>query len=174
MIRAGQGLFWAIPRSVLWDNARRRCVGVGYYPTTCKQYNLNIILIISLTFSYLSAEFDYVTVPPGADPSVSAEDGGNGFDEIAASLFDNASYALGKKIRLYGRKFVVIGVLEKEGSSLFGGSKDTSIFIPSNVVRRIYGDNNKSLIPFIVIKPFLLIALLANVVLLVLCGCTLA
>tara|TARA_B100000795_G_scaffold74419_1_gene52801 strand:+ start:64256 stop:65512 length:1257 start_codon:yes stop_codon:yes gene_type:complete len=74
-------------------------------------------------------------------------------DEIAASLFDNASYALGKKIRLYGRKFVVIGVLEKEGSSLFGGSKDTSIFIPSNVVRRIYGDNNKSLIPFIVIKP---------------------
>ncbi|MFT4673922.1 MAG: putative ABC transport system permease protein [Patiriisocius sp.] len=74
-------------------------------------------------------------------------------DEIAISLFENVEYALGKKIRLYGRKFVVIGVLEKEGSSLFGGSKDTSIYIPSNVVRRIYGDNNKSVIPFIVIKP---------------------
>ena len=74
-------------------------------------------------------------------------------DEIAASLFDNVSFALGKKIRLYGMKFVVIGVLEKQGSPLFGNSKDTSIFIPSNVIRRIYGENNRAVLPFIVIKP---------------------
>jgi putative ABC transport system permease protein len=74
-------------------------------------------------------------------------------DEIAASLFDNVDIALGKKIRLYGRKFIVIGVLKKEGSGLFGGSKDTSVFIPSNMIRKIYGDNNKSVVPFIVIKP---------------------
>ena len=74
-------------------------------------------------------------------------------DEIASSLFEDAAYAIGKKLRLYGRKFVVIGVLEKEGSGLFGGSKDTSVFIPSNVIRRIYGDNNKAVVPFIVIKP---------------------
>ena len=74
-------------------------------------------------------------------------------DEIAASLFDNSAYALGKKIRLYGMKFIVIGVLEKQGSPLFGNSKDTSIFIPSNVIRRIYGDNNRRVLPFIVIKP---------------------
>ena len=74
-------------------------------------------------------------------------------NEIAASLFDDVSYALGKKIRLYGMKFVVIGVLEKQGSPLFGSSKDTSIFIPSNVIRRIYGENNRAVLPFIVIKP---------------------
>ncbi|MGB0950124.1 MAG: FtsX-like permease family protein, partial [Marinirhabdus sp.] len=59
----------------------------------------------------------------------------------------------GKKVRMYGRKFSVIGVLKKEGTGLFGGSKDTSVFIPVNVVRRIFGDNNKALVPFIVIKP---------------------
>jgi putative ABC transport system permease protein len=74
-------------------------------------------------------------------------------DEIATSLFGDAQFALTKKIRVYGRKFTVIGVLEKEGSGLFGGSKDTSVFIPVNVVRKIFGDNNKSIVPFIVIKP---------------------
>ena len=74
-------------------------------------------------------------------------------DEIAASLFDNSAYATGKKIRLYGMKFIVIGVLEKQGNPLFGNSKDTSIFIPSNVIRRIYGQNNRRVLPFIVIKP---------------------
>ncbi len=74
-------------------------------------------------------------------------------DEIAQTLFSSAPAAIGKKVRMYGRKFVVIGVLKKEGSGLFGGSKDTSVYIPVNIVRRIYGDNNKNLFPFIIIKP---------------------
>jgi len=74
-------------------------------------------------------------------------------DEIAQTLFGSAQAALGKKVRLYGRKFTVIGVLQKEGAGLFGGSKDTSVFIPVNKVRKIYGDNNKNLFPFIIIKP---------------------
>ncbi|MGB0789143.1 MAG: ABC transporter permease [Marinirhabdus sp.] len=74
-------------------------------------------------------------------------------DEIATTLFSTAGASLGKKVRMYGRKFSVIGVLKKEGTGLFGGSKDTSVFIPVNVVRRIFGDNNKALVPFIVIKP---------------------
>ena len=45
-----------------------------------------VFFIISLTLSHLFDEIDYVTVPPGADPAVSAEDGGNGFEEIAESL----------------------------------------------------------------------------------------
>jgi len=56
---------------------------------------------------------------------------------------------LGKKIRAYGRKFTVIGALEKEGAGLFGDSKDTSVFIPANMARRIYGDNNKFAVPAI-------------------------
>ena len=47
-------------------------------------FSFKLLIIISLTLSHLFAEFDYVTVPPGADPSVSAEDGGNGFEEIWA------------------------------------------------------------------------------------------
>ena len=56
-------------------------------------------------------------------------------------------------MRLYGRKFVVIGVLKKEGSGLFGGSKDTAVFFPVNMARKIFGDNNKSTFPQIIVKP---------------------
>jgi len=73
-------------------------------------------------------------------------------DEIAENLFGSLD-PLGKKVRLYGRKFSVIGVLKKEGSGLFGGSKDTAVFFPVNMVRKIYGDNNKSTFPQIILKP---------------------
>jgi putative ABC transport system permease protein len=73
-------------------------------------------------------------------------------DEIAKNLFD-ASDPIGKKVRLLGRKFVVIGVLKKEGTGIFGNSKDTAIFLPVNMTRKIYGDNNKSTFPQIIIKP---------------------
>ncbi len=74
-------------------------------------------------------------------------------DEIAKQLFGGAATAIGKEVRIYGRKFNVIGVLEKEGAGLFGNSKDTSVWMPVNVVRRIYGDNNKNTFPQIVVKP---------------------
>jgi len=73
-------------------------------------------------------------------------------DEIAENLFGTTD-PLGKKIRLLGRKFIVIGVLKKEGSGLFGGSKDTAVYFPVNMVRKIYGDNNKSTFPQIIVKP---------------------
>lgn len=73
--------------------------------------------------------------------------------EIAQKLFGNESTALGKEVRIYGRKFKVIGVLEKQGAGLFGNSRDTSVWVPVNVVRRIYGDNNKKTFPQIVVKP---------------------
>lgn len=73
-------------------------------------------------------------------------------NEIAENLFQNLN-PIGKKVRLYGRKFSVIGVLEKEGTSFFGPSKDGAVFVPVNLVRRIYGDNNKNTFPQIVVKP---------------------
>jgi putative ABC transport system permease protein len=72
--------------------------------------------------------------------------------EIAQNLFGQRE-ALRKEIRMYGQRFIVIGVLKKEGAGLFGGSKDTSVFLPVNVIRRIYGDNNKAAFPQILIKP---------------------
>ncbi len=73
-------------------------------------------------------------------------------DEIAKTLF-SSSNPLGKKIRLYGRKFTVIGVLKKEGAGLFGESKDTTVLLPVNMARKIFGDNNKSTFPQIIVKP---------------------
>lgn len=73
-------------------------------------------------------------------------------DEIASSLFGEAE-PIGKTVRMYGRKFNVIGVIEKEGAGLFGNSKDGAAYLPVNVVRRIYGDNNRGSFPQIVIKP---------------------
>lgn len=73
--------------------------------------------------------------------------------EIANKLFGDSQKAIGKSVRIFGRKFVIIGVLKKEGASAFGGSKDTNIYVPVNVSRRIYGDNNKNSFGRIVMKP---------------------
>ena len=72
--------------------------------------------------------------------------------EVAAGLFNNVE-PIGKKIRLYGQRFTVIGVLKKQGQSTFGDSNDIAVFFPVNFLRRLYGDTNKALTPAILIKP---------------------
>ena len=72
--------------------------------------------------------------------------------EIAKALFGDFE-PLGKKVRLYGQKFTVIGVVKKEGSGLFGDSNDESIFLPANYIRNRYGDNNASIKNIVIIKP---------------------
>ena len=73
--------------------------------------------------------------------------------EVAEGLFGNVEDAKGKKIRLYGQRFTVIGVIKKEGLSNFGESKDNTVFIPVNYIRRLYGDNAFMFTPVIIIKP---------------------
>lgn len=73
-------------------------------------------------------------------------------DEIANTLFEGTD-PIGKEVRIYGQRFNVIGVLNKQGEGMFGDSNDTSIFIPVNYLRRRFGDNNDTMTPVIVIKP---------------------
>lgn len=73
-----------------------------------------------------------------------------GYD-IANGLFGSAD-PLGKNIRLYGQRFTVIGVIEKQGAGFFGNSNDTSVYLPANFLRRMYGDND-AMTPVIVLKP---------------------
>ena len=73
-------------------------------------------------------------------------------DEIAKQLFENFD-PIGKNVRLYGKRFTVIGVLKKEGAGLFGDSNDTTVFIPVNFVRQLYGDSNTTLTNVIILKP---------------------
>lgn len=72
--------------------------------------------------------------------------------EIAKSLFEETD-PLGKKIRLYGQKFTVIGVIKKKGEGIFNDNQDTSAYIPVNFLRKLYGDNNDLITPAILIKP---------------------
>lgn len=74
-----------------------------------------------------------------------------GYD-VYENLFGNAD-PLGQQVRLYGRKFTVIGVLKKKGQSFVGSGHDTNVFISVNVVRRIYGGSNRGTFPQIIIKP---------------------
>lgn len=72
-------------------------------------------------------------------------------NEIANTLFPSQD-PLGKNVRLYGRKFVVIGVLEKQGTLTLGGGQDGTAYIPVNLFRQMFGDNIKAYTPVIVLK----------------------
>ena len=72
--------------------------------------------------------------------------------EVSRGLFEGYD-PIGQTVRLYGQKFNVIGILKKQGAGILGESNDTSIFIPSNFLRKIYGDNSEFLTPVILIKP---------------------
>ena len=58
-------------------------------------------------------------------------------EDIRTSLFPTGS-VLGRKVRITGDDFTVIGLLEKQGSS-FGRSLDNPIYIPGTVYSQIYG-----------------------------------
>jgi len=73
-----------------------------------------------------------------------------GYD-IADGLF-GTSDPVGKNIRLYGQRFTVIGVIAKQGAGFFGDSNDTSVYLPTNFLRRMYGDSD-AMTPVIVLKP---------------------
>ncbi|MEK8179410.1 ABC transporter permease [Flavobacterium buctense] len=74
--------------------------------------------------------------------------------DIAESLFGNID-PIGKSIRMYGQEFNIIGITKKKGESMLGmgGGDDVSAFLPSNFLRRIYGDNNPKVSALIIIKP---------------------
>jgi putative ABC transport system permease protein len=58
-------------------------------------------------------------------------------EDIRTTLFPTGS-VLGRKLRVTGEDFAVIGLLEKQGSS-FGRSLDNPIYIPVTVYNQMYG-----------------------------------
>lgn len=72
--------------------------------------------------------------------------------EIAEVLFPGAN-PIGNTVRMYGKRFEVIGILEKQGSNSFGPSKDLMAYLPSNFIRQYYGENSSMTTPAIVTKP---------------------
>lgn len=74
--------------------------------------------------------------------------------EIADVLFENQN-PIDKEVRLYGQKFIVIGVLKKVGERMinFGSNPDNTVYVPINKVRAMFGDNNEQFTPIIIIRP---------------------
>lgn len=74
--------------------------------------------------------------------------------EIADVLFENQN-PIDKEVRLYGQKFIVIGVLKKVGERMinFGSNPDNTVYVPINKVRSMFGDNNDQFRPIIIIRP---------------------
>jgi putative ABC transport system permease protein len=67
-------------------------------------------------------------------------EGGNNYaivgHEVALALFPQGN-ALGKEIKVNGQKLNIIGLMQKEGASLFGTGMDKSIFTPINYSVRL-------------------------------------
>lgn len=61
--------------------------------------------------------------------------------EIAENLFAKAD-ALERRIKIFGRKLTVIGVIKKEGKDLFGNSSDDIAIIPYNFARTVLDVKN--------------------------------
>ncbi len=59
---------------------------------------------------------------------------------LVSALFENEE-ALGKTIRFGGQKFLVIGILKKQGSFLGLGDQDNRIIIPISSYEKMYGLN---------------------------------
>jgi len=73
-----------------------------------------------------------------------------GFD-IALTLFPN-EYAIGKEIKLLGRKLRVVGVFAKEGNSIIGSSSDNLALIPYQFARTIIDVKSERTDPSIYVK----------------------
>ncbi len=71
--------------------------------------------------------------------------------DIADVLFPN-DYAVGKELKLLGRKVNVMGVFAKEGNSIIGSSADNLVLIPYHFAKTIIDVKNEKTDPSIYVK----------------------
>lgn len=72
--------------------------------------------------------------------------------EIGKILFEKSD-PIGKKIKIFGRNLLVIGVFKKEGEDMFGNSSDNQMVIPINYARGLIDLRNTSTTIVIRAKP---------------------
>lgn len=71
--------------------------------------------------------------------------------DVYTGLFEGRN-AEGREITALGRKLTVIGVFEREGSSVIGQSLDDQIIVPLNFLRKLYDIRSERLGPLIMAK----------------------
>ena len=57
--------------------------------------------------------------------------------EVAEKLFNNTVDIIGRRIKIFGRKLDVIGVIKKQGEDVFGNSKDNWVIIPAKYAQKV-------------------------------------
>jgi putative ABC transport system permease protein len=80
-----------------------------------------------------------------------------GYD-IAEGLFGGEP-ALGKQIKVMGRRLTVVGVFKKEGEDMLGMSQDKNVLIPINLARGLFDIENENYGPTITVRGLEHIAL---------------
>lgn len=71
--------------------------------------------------------------------------------DIAKDLFQGID-PIGKEIKVFGRKVVVIGLLKREGQDMFGNSNDEQVIIPVDYIRSLINLNRDDIGTTIVVK----------------------
>ncbi|AZQ43598.1 ABC transporter permease [Nonlabens ponticola] len=125
------------PENIKYDD--KTAVGINIIPGTTDYYELEKLKLSSGRF------FNENEDASGAPVVVIGY-------EVAQSLFEGID-PIGKRVRLFGNRFTVIGVLEKAGASTIGPNKDESAYVPVNFVRRIYNTNNSFTTSALIMKP---------------------
>lgn len=71
--------------------------------------------------------------------------------DIASNLFPGGN-AVGKEIKIMGRKLTVIGVFTKEGKDMLGITSDNEILLPLNFAKNVIDVENEKYNPQIVVR----------------------
>ncbi|RZJ83397.1 MAG: FtsX-like permease family protein, partial [Chryseobacterium sp.] len=71
--------------------------------------------------------------------------------EVANGLF-NGEPAVGKQVKVMGRRLTVIGVFKKEGESMLGMSQDNNMIIPLNFAKGLFDVQNERYGPEITVR----------------------
>jgi len=72
--------------------------------------------------------------------------------DVSKNLFQGID-PIGRKIKIFGRKLLVIGVMKKEGESVFGNSRDNYVLIPVNYALGLLDVRNIGTTIIVMAKP---------------------
>ncbi|EDM45029.1 hypothetical protein SCB49_02874 [unidentified eubacterium SCB49] len=127
-------------------------------PNTTMKYEDNTLSSVDFAaITYEHYEIESLKIEEGRFYNESESNSGSQVlvigHEVAVELFGSVEASIGKTVRMYGRKFTVIGALEKEGSGFGGGSKDTVVLFPVNAARKIFGNSTRNGFARIIVKP---------------------
>jgi putative ABC transport system permease protein len=71
--------------------------------------------------------------------------------DVASGLFNGES-AVGKQIKVMGRRVTIVGVFKKEGEDMIGMSQDKNVLIPLNLARGLFDVQNGNYGPQITVR----------------------